>query len=309
MSSAPQKQVAGSRGWFAVAVGLAAVAGYGWGTVSDHDPQPAEAERSAASTGAPRERPRESDGSTLAGAEFVRALVDGGMDEGQLWRQIRSFSEAEVKVALGDVKKLGRHFATAGKVEVMLFYRWGELDPVAANAAAIDAPADIFSRGFSRQRQAVIAAWINQGGAVAAWNAVKGEQGTWDRHFTVPGEVADMVAASLSPQDDAAAFREVLRFDDEDNLIADVLCHARAEQAAESPESRAAFLAATATHPEAYVRDLARELMFEAWAKKDVAAARAGAQGLSLGEEDFESGVDDRIRGAGEGEGGGEGCR
>lgn len=217
----------------------------------------------------------------LTPQELVRQSMRGGLDERQLWRQVRYFTELEVKAAIGELGDATPHFMATPNILEMLFYRWGELDPVAANAAARLK----FPKGFSMPRKAVIAAWIQQGGAVAAWNAVKDESEVWACTRSVPGEVADMLVASYSDRDDAAAFKEVLLLDDENCEIADSLCRARADKASGTPGSRAAFLAAAAIHPKPFVLGCAYEYLFRAWAEKDLEKARAGASSMPIPEE------------------------
>lgn len=276
--SSPQKRDAGIHAWFVAAMGLAAVAGYGWGSVQDDAASDAEREVSAATKVG--EKPRgASEAGPATAREFVRSVIDGSIDERQQWRHVRSFTEDEVKAALADLEKLDRYLIASPDLRAMLFYRWAEFDPVAANAAARkEAPKGPFADNFSYCRRAVIAAWINQGGAVSAWNAVRDEHEAWACTRTVPGEVADMLVASLSDRDDMAAFKEVLRLDDDNCEVAEGLCRARAGKAARSPESRAAFLAAADLHPKAYVRySCARDRLAEEWAKVDAEAAEAAA--------------------------------
>ena len=274
--------------WAVVALGLAGVAGYGWGSVRQDMPQ--ERERSLASKESRRGRAPEVRAESPVGREFVQAVIEGSVDERQQWRHVGSFTEAEVKSALAELEKLDRYLVGSWDLRAMLFYRWAEFDPVAANAAAKeDAPKGPNWDNFSSSRQAVIAAWINQGGAVAAWDAVREEREIWACTRTVPREVSDMLVASLSDRNDLAAMKEALRFNDEEGLVAGGLVVARAGRAIESPESRAAFLAAAAIHPDPWIQELARELLFKEWAEKDVPAARAGALALSLDEESRES--------------------
>ncbi|MCW1886986.1 hypothetical protein OKA04_19765 [Luteolibacter flavescens] len=183
-----------------------------------------------------------------------------------------------MKAALAKLQRSSDPLNVHRDLEEMLFYRWAELDPVAANAEAKAR----YPERFATSRKAVIAAWINQGGAIAAWNAVKNEGDMWDCTQSVGGEVADMLVASLSDVDDATAFREVKRFDDENCGIAHRLCEARAAKAAETPEARASFLAAAATHPDPYVISCARDYLFKEWAKRDAEEARAAAMAMTL---------------------------
>lgn len=287
MSSA-RKQNEVSRAWLLATMGLAAGAGYWWGAARDQ--ALADANRGAIQPSWRRERSAEARVSSPTSGTFLRNALKGVIDERQHWRQVRGFSEAEVKAAINDLEKLDRYFIASPDLQAMLFYRWAEIDPVAANTAAVNAAAKSpFPQGFSRCRQAVIAAWINQGGAVAAWNAVRDENKVWACTRSVPGEVSTMIAASLVDQDDASAFKEVIRMNDENCLLAEDLCIARARRAAGSPESRAAFIAAAASHPEPYVMNCAIEELFKEWAKTDVAAARAGLPALSLDTESLDS--------------------
>ncbi|MCW1922765.1 hypothetical protein OKA05_09400 [Luteolibacter arcticus] len=272
----PRKPDAVSHAWFVAAMVLAAGAGagYWWGSVRD-DAAVADAERGVSTATKVRERPPEARAAGSATARgFVQSVIDGSLDVREHWRHIRSFTEEEVKAAVGDLEARPRPNMQSGDLAEMLFYRWGELDPVAANAAAKARD----PKGFSWRRQAVIAAWIKQGGGVAAWKAVSRDGGIWNCTQTVQGEVAEMLVASLSDRDDKTAFKEVLRLDDENCEVAELLCRARAGKAAGSPESRAAFLAAADLHPRAYVRYYcARNTLAEEWAKVDAEAAEAAS--------------------------------
>jgi hypothetical protein len=229
-----------------------------------------------------RERPPEAmEAGPATAQEFVQAIIDGTLEEREHWRHIRAFTEAEVKEAIADVEKSEGGRIGSWELLPMLYYRWAELDPVAANAAAVKADPKSslgWGAGFSWSRQAVIAAWINQGGAVAAWDAVREENEVWACTRSVPGEVSHMLVASLSDRDDMTAFKEVLRLKDENCEVAERLCRARARKAARSPGSRAAFLAAADLHPRAYVRySCARDNLLEAWSELEPEAAEAAS--------------------------------
>ena len=220
--------------------------------------------------------------------EKVRKAIAGKIDGDRLWPEVRRLSEEEVTAAIGE---LGRPETFGGgqdftyDLPAMLFYRWGELNPVAANEAA----KSLFPKRFSDSRQAVMAAWINQGGAIAAWESVGDEGEIWDCTRSVPGEVADMLVASLSDLDDATAFREAAKFNDENCDIADNLCCARARKATATPGTRAAFLAAAAAHPDPYVASCAYEKLFKEWAEIDPEAALEGSMDPTMPEDERES--------------------
>jgi hypothetical protein len=261
-------------------MGIAALAGYGWGAMADD--APAAAERWVGRPTKVRERPPETRAAGPATTRgFVQSVSDGSLDEREHWRHIRSFTEAEVKEVIAEVEQSEGGRIGSWELRPMLYYRWAELDPVAANAAAIKADPTsptMWGSGFSWSRRAVIAAWINQGGAVAAWNAVREENEVWACTRSVPGEVSDMLVASLSDRDDMTAFKEVLRLEDENCVMAELLCKARAGKAARSPESRAAFLAAADLHPRAYVRySCARDELLEVWSELEPQAAEAAS--------------------------------
>lgn len=275
-----RKQNAGIHARFLMTACIAAIAGFSWGWTRQEAPPPGE--RGSISGRGQRERTAGEGIASLTASEFAREVIKGTIDERQQWQMVRGFTEEEVRAAMAEMD--WRLMASSGFPE-MLFYRWGELDPVAANEAA----KAMDPKRFSDRRRAVFGAWIKQGGGVAAWKAVSEEGQVWDCTRSVPGEVADMLVASLSDRDDPTAFKEVLRLDDENCNVADLLCRARAGKASESPESREAFLKAAALHPDPYVIDCARQELFKAWAMKDVAAARSGAMALSLDEEELES--------------------
>jgi len=274
MSSLPSQQAGiGSHVWFVVAMGIAAMAGYGWGSMGLD--VPADAERAAGKPTKVRERPPEMrvEGPATA-RDVVRSVMDGSLDDRQHWRHVRSFTEEEVKEAIASLDRRYQWSSRTRDLAEMLFYRWGELAPVAANETA----KSMFPEKFSRCREAVIAAWINQGGGVAAWSAVEGDLGMWDCTQSVSGEVAEMLVASLSDRDDLAAFKEVLKLDDDNCEVADLLCRARAGKAARTPESRAAFLAAADLHPRAFVRySCARDELLKAWSELEPEAAEAAS--------------------------------
>jgi hypothetical protein len=220
-------------------------------------------------------------------AERVRKAIEGRLDGDRLWPEVRRLSAEEVTAAIGE---LGRPETFGGvqdftcDLPAMLFYRWGELNPVAANEAA----KSLLPKHFPDSRQAVIAAWIKQGGGIAAWNAVRDEGEIWDCTRSVPVEVADMLVASFSDLDDATAFREVGKFNDENSLIAGKLCRARARKATATPGTRAAFLAAAATHPDPYVASCAYEYLFKEWAEIDPGAALEGTADPTIPEDERE---------------------
>lgn len=210
--------------------------------------------------------------------QLVREAVQGRLDEGQQWRAVLRLSGEEVKAMIEELEDGGDRLMWSSNLPEMLFYRWGELDPVAANVAA----RTLHPKFFSGARQAVIAAWINQGGGAAAWDAVKDEAETWACTRSVSGEVAEMLVASLSDRDDEAAFREVIRLNDETSLVADLLCGARARKAWETLEARDEFLAAASAHPEPFVLGCAYKELFQEWAEGDLEAARAGMSSMEI---------------------------
>jgi hypothetical protein len=276
MMLAKQRQISGTPWLPVAAMALAAVAGYGLGSAG-RDATGGEDGRGVALRGN-RQREIVVKAPPLSAVSLVRESIRGAVDVRQQWRHVRCFSEEEVKAAISELGNADLYSMPAPDFREMLYYRWGELDPVAANAAA----KAMFPKRLAWPRKAVLAAWIKQGGAMAAWDAVKDEAEVWDCTRSVRGEFADMLVASLSDRDDAAAFREVLRLDDEDCEVADLLCRARAGKASATPESRAAFLAAAATHPEPYVSVCAYGFLFKEWAKTDLDAARAGASSMPI---------------------------
>lgn len=275
-------KISGFRWLLAAAMALAAVAGY-WCGLERRDLAGSE-DSHVPRTRGQRHREVVDKASPLTASELVSDAIHGVGHERQLWRNIRGFSEDEVKTAIAALGNADLGLMPAPGIREMLFYRWGELDPVAANAKA----REMYPENFSWPRQAVIAAWIKQGGAVAAWDAVKDEEGMWDCTRSVRGEVAEMLVASFSDRDDATAFREVLLLDDDNSEIADLLCSARAGMAYATPESRAGFLAAASTHPKPFVLSCAYRFLFREWAKRDLEAARAGASAMAIPEDQIE---------------------
>lgn len=279
------KGISSTRLVLLAAIGLAAATGYWSGSIprkkaADENERVMSARaRGEVVVNAPR----------LPPVNVVRETIKGSLDDREQWRQVRGFTEDEVKAAIGELGSPSRMMSLRHNLSAMLFSRWAEIDPVAANEAA----RELFPNQFSYERRAVIAAWIKQGGGVAAWNAVQGDGGIWDCTRTVSGEVADMLVASYSNLDDASAFKEVLQMNDENCDMADILCRARAKKAYATPESRAAFLAAAAKHPDEYVINTAREYLFREWAQRDPKAALAGVMELPISEEKRESLRDD----------------
>lgn len=225
----------GSSMLLVVALGLATGAGYlcgsaGQGELSQPGGQ-ADLQRGH------RERVSAKNTPELSPVELVRLSMKNVLDERQQWRRVRLLSEAEVKAAIFDMMDTKGDVLSESSLPNMLFYRWAEIDPSAAN----DEAKKRFPKGFARSRQAVITAWIKQGGGFAAWEAVKDECNMWACTQSVPVEVADMLVASLSDRDDAEAFKFVRSLDNENLEVADVLCRARAAKASETPESRPHF--------------------------------------------------------------------
>jgi hypothetical protein len=276
---AAQRKIPVIHGLFAVAGVVAAAAGYWFGSAG----RTAEAweEGQGTSGRAHRERTMVAQVPALSPVELVGASLKGTLDRRGQWQTVRWLSEEEVKAAIAELGNIESSFSLDFHFKEMLYYRWGELNPERANAVARVK----FPKGFSSTRQAVIAAWIKQGGAVEAWNAVKDEGEIWACTRSVPGEVAEMVVASLSDRDDEAAFKEVLRLNDENSEIADTLCRARARKAFAASESRTAFLAAASKHPKPFVRNCAYQFLFREWAKSDLEAARTGASSMKIPEE------------------------
>ncbi|MEO5914336.1 MAG: hypothetical protein ABIS50_08900 [Luteolibacter sp.] len=283
--NATRKQFSGLRLLFVAAAVLVAVAGYWFGSLRDKvaSQEVFVPER--------KERNIPLDVDSLAPVALVRHFLGGAVDEARQWQNIRNLSLEEVKAAVAQLPKCEWNNSDTFWLQVMLFYRWGELDPAAANTKAkslflaAPPPKGWTSSGFSHSRRAVLTAWIKQGGAVEAWEAVKDEEETWACTESVSGEVAEMIVASLSDRSDEAAFREVLRLSDDNSVIADLLCRARAREAFKTPESRAAFLAAAAVHPEPFVLGCAYKYLFKEWARSDVEAARTGAAAMEMTEE------------------------
>ncbi|OYV05313.1 MAG: hypothetical protein CFE26_12220 [Verrucomicrobiales bacterium VVV1] len=266
------------------AMSLAAGAGYWWGagqqaTRADGKERVMSARaRGEVDVNAPRRSP----------VDVVRETIKGSLDDREQWRQIRGFSEDEVKAAIKELGSPSRMMSLRHSLPAMLFYRWAEIDPVAANEAA----KKMFPKRFSGERKAVITAWIKQDGGAAAWYAVNhGEttSGGWDCSLSVETEVADMLVASLSNLDDASAFKQAPRLDEEDSMIAVKLCEVRARKAFMTAESRAAFLAAAAKDPNGLLLKSARESLFREWAKVDAKAALAGLMEQSISEEERKS--------------------
>lgn len=267
-----QQKLPGVRWLFAATTVLAALTGYWHG----HGRPDRVDESGSDAVSVRREQRSDIDvkAPPLTAVRLVRESIRGAVDGRQQWQHVRFFTEDEAKTAITELGGSGRNL----DLEVMLYYRWGELDPAAANTAA----KAMLPKGFAPQREAVIAAWIKQGGALAAWNAVKDESGMWDCTRSVRGEVAEMLVASLSGMNAMAAFKEVPRFDDENCELAVRLCIALAGKASGSPEARSAFLAAAAIHPDPYVLGCAYESLFRQWAKRDLDAARAGAATMAI---------------------------
>ncbi len=280
MHTDPEKQFPGMIVLVA-ALSLAAGAGY-WLGSCPQNPQVSGEERVffARSRGV-----GDADDSRLSVVDVVRESIKGTLDARAQWRQVRGLSEEEVKSAIAELGDTSLVEKFPWELTTMLFYRWGELDPVAANTAA----KVMFPKGFSSPREAVITAWIKQGGGAAAWDAVKKENEIWACTRSVPGEVAEMLVASFSDLDDASAFKEVLRIDDENCEIADNLCSARARKASATPKSRTEFLAAAAKYPNDYVIYCARQTLFREWGKTDAEAALAGVTDLPIPEDERES--------------------
>ena len=267
------------------AIGVAAMAGFWCGSrqqVKTNDPA-----ASVEIAGVSKARRVTESPTEILPAERVRRAIEGRLDGDRLWPEVRRLSEEEFRTA---IRESGRP-ATFGDFQdyscdlpAMLFYRWGELNPVAANEAA----KSLLPKRFPDSRQAVIAAWIKQGGGIAAWNAVREEGEVWDCTRSVPVEVADMLVASFSDLDDATAFREVDRLNDENCLIAGNLCRARARRASSTSGTRNAFLAAAAIHPDPYVASCAHEYLFKEWAEIDPEAALEGTADPTIPEDERE---------------------
>lgn len=266
---------------FLIAAGSLVGVAYRWQSPHAAKPDMVQTHASPVVTRKEREeRPRLSNPILL---ELLRQDTEGKVDA-RRWQDIRGLSEADVEAAIMELgyPDPSRSTRDDSILRQMLFHRWGQLDPAAANALA----KAMFPENFSRSREAVIAAWIINGRAVDAWEAVREEDGMWDCTRSVSGEVTEMIVSSLSGLDDAAAFAAVMRLNDENLEVADILCRARAPEALASPETRAAFLSAAAAHPEPFVLHCARKELFEEWAKFDLEAAEAGLEALSLSLDD-----------------------
>ena len=262
---------------------LAAAAGYWWGA-SQKEARSGENERLMSA----RER-----GELVASAprrsavNVVRETTKGSIDDREQWRQVREFSEEEVKAAIKELGSPSRMMSLRHSLSAMLFYRWAEIDPVAANEAA----KVMFPQQFSGERMAVVAAWIKQDGGAAAWRAVNNGEtssGVWDCTRSVETEVADMLVASLSNLDDSSAFKQAPRLDGEDSLIVEKLCKVRARKACLTPESRAAFLAAAEAFSNDSMMEYAHKSLFWEWAKRDKEAALLGIMTLPISEKQRE---------------------
>lgn len=282
---APRKQSSGFPILFGAVAVLVVVVGYWYGPVRE------KALSRKVFVPERRERKVPANIESLAPSALARHFPGGAVDEVRQWKNVRNLSLEEVKAVVVQLQKGGGDELDSLLLEVMLFYRWGELDPAAANAKAKalfmadPPPKGLIASKFPLFRQAAITAWIKQGGAAEAWEAVKDEQEFWACTHSVSDEVAEMIVASLADRSDKAAFREVMRLDDDNCVIADNLCRARARKAFETPESRAAFLSAAALHPEPYVLGCAYQFLFREWAHSDLAAARAGAAAMERTEE------------------------
>ncbi|MFK7852209.1 MAG: hypothetical protein AB8D78_14630 [Akkermansiaceae bacterium] len=219
-------------------------------------------------------------------SEWVRTAIQNGttIDSSNQWQAIKNFSQPEIEAAVAELEPHD-HSELPYDILGMLFYRWGLLDPVSANQKA----AEMFPKRFAGAREAVLTAWINQGGAADAWDAVKDEREIWACTRSVPGAVAEMLVSSWHPLDDATAFHEVQKLNDENSFVADHLCSHRGKTAWKTADARRSFLSAAATHPDPYVIGSAREKLFRQWAKANPDAARKGAMNLGITAEEKES--------------------
>ena len=131
---------------------LAAGAGYWWGA----------SQQDTCADGKKRVKSARERGELVVNAlrqwavNVVRETIKDSLDDREQWRQVRRFSEDEVKSAIKELGSLSRLMSLRHNLSAMLFYRWAEIDPVAANEAA----KEMFPKRFSSERQAVIAAWI-----------------------------------------------------------------------------------------------------------------------------------------------------
>lgn len=218
--------------------------------------------------------------------EFVEKAMTHAIDDRQLWHQVRFLNEEEVKTAIAEVSANGgirsQSLGNYSIFPAMLFYRWGELNPAAANQQA----KILYPEKFQAPRAAVFTAWIQQGGSAEAWEATKNETGGWDCTMTVSGEVADMIVASLSHLNDAEAFLAVKRINDDNAEVADSLCRLRAKKAFVSEESRREFLAAARSHPEPYIHVTAVQFLFREWMEHDKEKAKAATISMQLTDEE-----------------------
>jgi len=210
--------------------------------------------------------------------------VYGRVGTREQWRRIRAFSEEETKEALAAMGDSLPKWESAGHdAREMLYYRWAEFDPVAANAAIREADSD----GFSSTRAAVMTAWIKQDPS-AAWNATKGEEGMWACTRSVRGDVADMLVASYSEDDDATAIQKAGMLGDEEAYVGSIVIETRVKQAAADPERRVAFLRAVSKYPNEVVRNYACYSLFSKWGELDPVAALAAVGTASLPREEIE---------------------
>jgi hypothetical protein len=117
-----------------------------------------------------RERNLPANDHSVNATALVRLFPGGGLDEARQWQDVRNLSLKEVKVAIERLPQSEWGSSETFWLKVMLFYRWGELEPAAANqtAKAISLanppPKGWSTTGFSHARRAILTAWIKQGG-------------------------------------------------------------------------------------------------------------------------------------------------
>ncbi len=266
------------------AIVLTMVVGFWCG--SSHHKMKSEPEHPQSRASSLTERNSEAQKSERTISRLVEKAMTHTMDDRQIWHEVRFLSEEEVEAAISEVAANGGirsdPFGDDSLLPAMLLYRWGELDPQAANKKA----KILYPEKFQAPREAVFAAWIQQGGSAAAWEATKNESGMWDCTMTVSGEVADMIVASLASLNDEDAFRAIKSINDDNCEVADSLCRLRAKKAFYSGESRSEFLAAARSHPMPYIHETAVRFLFREWMSHDKEQAKAAAISMPLTDDE-----------------------
>jgi len=208
---------------------------------------------------------RERSVSSVAPMSEFLAELSPDADEGKIWRIVQRLSPQEIRDAITEIagkEKPGAYEAWLSA----LYYRWAEIDPMAALESAKQLKGEFLADEMGR---AVLCSWMSRD-AEGAYVALKKDKDFWH-------EARDMLVRTWNKD---TVFENLKRFPDKED--AKTLLGAYCFQSAGDPESRAHILAALAENKDLTGREWGYSLLYRSWLYKDPVNALAAVPDKSV---------------------------